>query len=243
MTSDLTITIPVATPQVYQISVHHISYSGAITNSDTVSAAISWEKFRPGSPTNLTLTDQSKILADESVEYTIAVDWDDDPNMVSAQTNTTGPGFSSELLSQISGTLIQIPTIGEYDVTVKMIGPAGLTGNSDIETITIDNDDFIPPDPKNPTLDFSSTIVSDGSIASQVKVGWDAEFPTPPAPNYLQTINLTGPDYSREETTRDNSASFGLDAQGQYTAIIYRCLLYTSPSPRDRQKSRMPSSA
>ena len=25
--------------------------------------------------------------------------------------------------------------------------------------------------------------------------------------------------------------------------IIYPCLLYTSPSPRDRQKSRMPSSA
>ena len=24
---------------------------------------------------------------------------------------------------------------------------------------------------------------------------------------------------------------------------LYRCLLYTSPSPRDRQKSRMPSSA
>ena len=26
-------------------------------------------------------------------------------------------------------------------------------------------------------------------------------------------------------------------------ALIYSCLLYTSPSPRDRQKSRMPSSA
>ena len=26
-------------------------------------------------------------------------------------------------------------------------------------------------------------------------------------------------------------------------AIIITCLLYTSPSPRDRQKSRMPSSA
>ena len=25
--------------------------------------------------------------------------------------------------------------------------------------------------------------------------------------------------------------------------ILWRCLLYTSPSPRDRQKSRMPSSA
>ena len=26
-------------------------------------------------------------------------------------------------------------------------------------------------------------------------------------------------------------------------AVGYNCLLYTSPSPRDRQKSRMPSSA
>ena len=26
-------------------------------------------------------------------------------------------------------------------------------------------------------------------------------------------------------------------------AVIWDCLLYTSPSPRDRQKSRMPSSA
>ena len=28
-----------------------------------------------------------------------------------------------------------------------------------------------------------------------------------------------------------------------YQRLIYICLLYTSPSPRDRQKSRMPSSA
>ena len=27
------------------------------------------------------------------------------------------------------------------------------------------------------------------------------------------------------------------------TAVLATCLLYTSPSPRDRQKSRMPSSA
>ena len=30
---------------------------------------------------------------------------------------------------------------------------------------------------------------------------------------------------------------------GRYFAEHYDCLLYTSPSPRDRQKSRMPSSA
>ena len=33
------------------------------------------------------------------------------------------------------------------------------------------------------------------------------------------------------------------DRDGYETAISYGCLLYTSPSPRDRQKSRMPSSA
>ena len=30
---------------------------------------------------------------------------------------------------------------------------------------------------------------------------------------------------------------------GRITAHIHNCLLYTSPSPRDRQKTRMPSSA
>ena len=37
-------------------------------------------------------------------------------------------------------------------------------------------------------------------------------------------------------------ASEKLNAEG-YQAQFMACLLYTSPSPRDRQKSRMPSSA
>ena len=36
-------------------------------------------------------------------------------------------------------------------------------------------------------------------------------------------------------------SAFGLDAASGVQAWL--CLLYTSPSPRDRQKSRMPSSA
>ena len=36
---------------------------------------------------------------------------------------------------------------------------------------------------------------------------------------------------------------FDIDRLDHQTALSYRCLLYTSPSPRDRQKSRMPSSA
>ena len=36
---------------------------------------------------------------------------------------------------------------------------------------------------------------------------------------------------------------FTFDNITQLEELYYACLLYTSPSPRDRQKSRMPSSA
>ena len=38
-------------------------------------------------------------------------------------------------------------------------------------------------------------------------------------------------------------ATSGPDTNGLEDGTYYTCLLYTSPSPRDRQKSRMPSSA
>ena len=40
-----------------------------------------------------------------------------------------------------------------------------------------------------------------------------------------------------------NNESNYQDDYGVHSAWIEICLLYTSPSPRDRQKSRMPSSA
>ena len=43
------------------------------------------------------------------------------------------------------------------------------------------------------------------------------------------------------ELALDNTAYVGLPVS--VTATVSGCLLYTSPSPRDRQKSRMPSSA
>ena len=41
----------------------------------------------------------------------------------------------------------------------------------------------------------------------------------------------------------DTSIKFLFDEGVRLGASIKVCLLYTSPSPRDRQKSRMPSSA
>ena len=37
--------------------------------------------------------------------------------------------------------------------------------------------------------------------------------------------------------------NFEMDPDNLYVAEAYACLLYTSPSPRDRTRSRMPSSA
>ena len=55
---------------------------------------------------------------------------------------------------------------------------------------------------------------------------------------YIFIVNIGSPSVvSLKLFTWIESGSFSADWS------IYFCLLYTSPSPRDRQKSRMPSSA
>ena len=47
----------------------------------------------------------------------------------------------------------------------------------------------------------------------------------------------------RRLLTGSDALVFNLDKCGYASDLASICLLYTSPSPRDRQKSRMPSSA
>ena len=51
--------------------------------------------------------------------------------------------------------------------------------------------------------------------------------------------------FRRQQTDKLKKEMFAAAAVGDYEAAaqLKNCLLYTSPSPRDRQKSRMPSSA
>ena len=61
-------------------------------------------------------------------------------------------------------------------------------------------------------------------------------------------INMAPADLRKEGSAYDLTLAIGvLVASSQIKTDIYEqyiiCLLYTSPSPRDRQKSRMPSSA
>ena len=58
----------------------------------------------------------------------------------------------------------------------------------------------------------------------------------------------TSNDYLKEtvQISNENSVNNSSDVKSIFPfkeSPIYPCLLYTSPSPRDRQKSRMPSSA
>ena len=57
------------------------------------------------------------------------------------------------------------------------------------------------------------------------------------------TIDYRGGTYRWESEGRDNIKESLKHAFHNQTAAMHTCLLYTSPSPRDRQKSRMPSSA
>ena len=72
------------------------------------------------------------------------------------------------------------------------------------------------------------------------------------APNFLINNEMFAIPMAIEESSvvaaASKAANFWLDrggfnAQVISTVKIGHCLLYTSPSPRDRQKSRMPSSA
>ena len=49
--------------------------------------------------------------------------------------------------------------------------------------------------------------------------------------------------YAMSDINVDNIANISVLKGAAATALYGACLLYTSPSPRDRQKSRMPSSA
>ena len=55
---------------------------------------------------------------------------------------------------------------------------------------------------------------------------------------FVKNIDLNTGDVKESFVNRGN-----ISAAEEYISSINRCLLYTSPSPRDRTRSRMPSSA
>ena len=56
------------------------------------------------------------------------------------------------------------------------------------------------------------------------------------------SFSVTAP-FTGENDPKSNPLFLALETGADVTMLLSLCLLYTSPSPRDRQKSRMPSSA
>ena len=58
-----------------------------------------------------------------------------------------------------------------------------------------------------------------------------------------ERVRIAGVDTPEKRTRNKEEKALGIDATNWMKEKLNACLLYTSPSPRDRQKSRMPSSA
>ena len=100
-------------------------------------------------------------------------------------------------------------------------------------------------------LDFGSMWFGDPDGGWQTYMRWILKDIL--GKNNLNHILGTYPEYDAENLNRIPNNSLDMIVADQvlehvqhpwYAAeAFYSCLLYTSPSPRDRQKSRMPSSA
>ena len=117
------------------------------------------------------------------------------------------------------------------------------------------SDVIVTPFQVNKTFTFEGTGSLEGlSVGIDRYIGRYIDDPVlfnPSNPNEEVTGHLTSsrPIYKRlvyesiKQLYYSNFSSSRYTESGSYENYLGTCLLYTSPSPRDRQKSRMPSSA
>ena len=86
----------------------------------------------------------------------------------------------------------------------------------------------------------SVAISAPATLATPVKGTYTTNDPSDTGAVYILNLPLQSGAHYIVISTDTNATVF---ANNNLTGNPYPCLLYTSPSPRDRQKSRMPSSA
>ena len=93
-------------------------------------------------------------------------------------------------------------------------------------------------------VEIPASLTAEEISDALIRVGFEVEE------IIKQGSDLTGPLVFAKVLSIEELTEFkkpvryvGLDCGEKETRYVICCLLYTSPSPRDRQKSRMPSSA
>ena len=87
--------------------------------------------------------------------------------------------------------------------------------------------------------DTTITLYYGTTDQGETDSGWDASANI----NSGANISIGAISHNLTGLTAGTRYVFRFKAVTTVSSVTYTCLLYTSPSPRDRQKSRMPSSA
>src|SRR5678810_1025370 len=101
------------------------------------------------------------------------------------------------------------------------------------------SEDLFRANPFAKYVDYYERTLYNHSLSTQHPVNGGYVYFTPARPRHYRV-------YSSPNEGMWCCVGSGMENHGKYNEFIYThnsCLLYTSPSPRDRQKSRMPSSA
>ena len=170
--------------------------------------------------------------------------WDDTNNRWTNSSNTISDFLSvtvrnlEDRLSEITDETIPLTKVNNaIALDDLVVGPdATASGSGDL---AYDNTSgvFTYTPPVIPTVSGLPSAPDNGMNAARYELNVPATGSDPSAPTWVAVEADTGSD--APVTVSDAEP----DSPEVGDLRYYTCLLYTSPSPRDRQKSRMPSSA
>ena len=187
-----------------------------------------WRAYRTKTSRRVRLESQNSTLDGVTTESLITYDPQDRiaAPIIQSMTNSDNRRYDTEYSYPHDSTAAVYQDMVDLNIitpisTTQRVRPTSST-DTIIDVSTIQYDYFS-------TLNGSFPYPS---VHMRSEVTWD--------PSYSITDNVTQATISAYDSIAGKPSSITIDGWIPYT---YTCLLYTSPSPRDRTRSRMPSSA
>ena len=151
---------------------------------------------------------------------------DGDTATTADNTNPNDPDSDADGLQDGTELGMTTPLAGGNSDGANPVSFAG----TDPATMIVDADPTTTTDPMNPDTDAGGVCDGSNSVTGVCIAGEDAN-------------NNGGMDAGETEPMLANDDDSDGDGLSNADEVAAGCLLYTSPSPRDKRQSRMPSSA